>query len=118
MPVPVEVERPVPMDVDTAAILADYFRERHYNDTVIERPNLRVELSDVVTGNQLADRIVRVDYREPVIYRNALSLGADVGRCNLILSAGYRHKTWTVRGGYDFYNKAFMVGLSKDLWRW
>ena len=38
IPEPEVIVREVPTEVDTAAILADYFSEKHYLDTIIERP--------------------------------------------------------------------------------
>ena len=54
------IVREVPTEVDTAAILADYFSEKHYLDTIIERPYLKVELTDVISHNSLLDRTVVV----------------------------------------------------------
>lgn len=63
IPEPEVIVREVPTEVDTAAILADYFSEKHYLDTIIERPYLKVELTDVISRNSLLDRTVVVDYR-------------------------------------------------------
>lgn len=115
---PVVVERTVPARVDTAAILADYFNERHYRDTIVERPYLRVELTDVVGQNRLLDRRVVVNYRQPAAGDNALTLGADLGRGLCSVVAGYRRKTWEFRAGYDFTNRTPVVGVQKTLWQW
>ena len=74
------IVREVPTEVDTAAILADYFSEKHYLDTIIERPYLKVELTDVISHNSLLDRTVVVDYRQPIVCNNALVVGMDAGR--------------------------------------
>lgn len=118
IPEPEVIVREVPAEVDTAAILADYFSEKHYLDTIIERPYLRVEMTDIISRNALLDRTVVVDYRQPVVYSNALALGLDAGRYSCVLSAGYRRKSWEFRAGYDLYNKSLVLGGSKDLWRW
>lgn len=110
--------REVPTEVDTAAILADYFSEKHYLDTIIERPYLKVELTDVISHNSLLDRTVVVDYRQPIVCNNALVVGMDAGRYGCVLSAGYRRKSWEFRAGYDLYNRSLVLGVSKDLWRW
>lgn len=115
---PEVIVREVPTEVDTAAILADYFSEKHYLDTIIERPYLRVEMTDIISRNALLDRTVVVDYRQPVVYNNALALGLDAGRYSCVLSAGYRRKSWEFRAGYDLYNRSVVLGISKDLWRW
>ena len=118
IPEPEIVVKEVPAEVDTAAILADYFAEKHYLDTIIERPYLKVEMVDVVSRNSLVDRTVVVDYRQPVVHGNALALGLDTGRYSYVLSAGYRRKSWEFRAGYDLYNKSLVLGVSKDLWKW
>ena len=118
IPEPEVIVREVPAEVDTAAILADYFSEKHYLDTIIERPYLRVEMTDIISRNALLDRTVVVDYRQPVVYSNALALELDAGRYSCVLSAGYRRKSWEFRAGYDLYNKSLVLGVSKDLWRW
>ena len=98
--------------------LADYFSEKHYLDTIIERPYLKVELTDVISRNSLLDRTVVVDYRQPVVCNNALVLGMDAGRYGCVLSAGYRCKSWEFRAGYDLYNRSLVLGISKTLWQW
>ncbi len=115
---PVLVVHEVPDQVDTAAILADYFSERHYMDTIIQRPYLQVELFDIVGQNRLLDRKVIVNYQQPVVYNNSLTIGADFGRNLCTVMAGYRRKSWEFRGGYDFYNRTPVIGVSKTLWQW
>lgn len=118
IPEPEVIVREVPTEVDTAAILADYFSEKHYLDTIIERPYLKVELTDVISHNSLLDRTVVVDYQQPIVCNNALVVGMDAGRYGCVLSAGYRRKSWEFRAGYDLYNRSLVLGVSKDLWRW
>lgn len=118
IPRPEVIVREVPARVDTAAILADYYAERRYLDTIVERPYLKVELTDIVSRNALLDRTVVVDYRQPVVCLNALTLGLDAGRHSCILTAGYRRKAWEFRAGYDLFHKSAVVGISKDVWRW
>lgn len=118
IPEPEVIVREVPADVDTSAILADYYSERRYLGTIIERPYLKVELADVISCNSLLDRTVVVDYRQPVVYINALTLGMDAGRYGCVLSAGYRRKLWEFRAGYDLYNRSLVLGISKTLWQW
>ena len=118
IPEPEVIVREVPTEVDTAAILADYFSEKHYLDTIIERPYLKVELTDVISHNSLLDRTVVVVYRQPVLCNNALVVGMDAGRYGCVLSAGYRCKSWEFRAGYDLYNRSLVLGISKTLWQW
>ena len=51
----------VPVDIDTAAIIELYFTKLNYNDTIIDYPELKVSLSDVVYQNSLYDRKVYID---------------------------------------------------------
>lgn len=118
VPEPKVIVRAIPADVDTAAILADYFLEKQYLDTIIERPYLRVELTDVIARNTLLDRTVVVDYSQPVVYNNTLTLGSLQGLHNCAVLVGYRRKSWEFKVGYDLYNRSVVFGLSKDLWRW
>lgn len=118
IPDPIVITKEIPAGVDTAAILASYFAEKHYHDTIIERPYLRVELTDVISRNSLLNRTMIVDYRQPIVYNNTLILGADIGRSYYALVAGYRRKSWEFKAGYDFYNKSLVFGVSKDLWQW
>ena len=115
IPEPEVIVREVPTEVDTAA---DYFSEKHYLDTIIERPYLKVELTDVISRNSLLDRTVVVDYRQPMVCNNALVLGMDAGRYGCVLSAGYRRKSWEFKAGYDLYNRSLVLGISKTLWQW
>lgn len=46
----------IPLDVDTMAILADYFKIRIYNDTLINTADLRVIVQDSVHQNKLFGR--------------------------------------------------------------
>lgn len=118
IPEPEVIVREIPAEVDTAAILADYFSEKHYRDTIIERPYLKVEMADVISRNALLDRTIVVDYRQPVSYDNALSLGLDAGRCSRVLSVGYRRKSWELRTGYDLGNRTIVLGISKTVLQW
>lgn len=118
IPEPKVIVHEIPTEVDTAVILADYFSEKHYLDTIIERPYLRVEMTDIISRNALLDRTVVVDYRQPVVCSNALVLGMDAGRYGCVLSAGYRRKSWEFKAGYDLYNRSLVLGISKTLWQW
>ena len=78
----VEVEKPVPYavydttfvhdttylfhDVDTTAILADYFKTRIYNDTLVDDEDLFFSLYEVVWQNQIQTREFIYKNRRPV----------------------------------------------------
>lgn len=73
------IVREVPTEVDTAAILADYF-SNIIADTIIERPYLKVELTDVISRNSLLDRTVvsGTTSNRSFSPTNALALGLEV----------------------------------------
>ena len=109
----------VPVDIDTAAIIESYFTKLNYNDTIIDYPELKVSLSDVIYQNSLYDRKVYIDYTRPVPNRlNALSVGADFSCNSLPVYMSFRKNRVTYKLGYDFFSKALVGGLSYDLWQW
>lgn len=120
LPSPVQVDSiivPVPAEIDTAAILNQYFTKHIYRDTLIQTKFVKVHITDTVYMNRLLGRVVDYNLSFPV-YNQALSLGTVGGYKNLSLLAGYRHKRWEFLGGYDFYNKSLMVGAKYTLFRW
>ena len=118
IPEPIVKYREVPARIDTAAILAEFYAEKRYHDTIINKPYLKIELLDLVSQNKLLDRTIVYDYQPPKVYSNALLVGAMLGHRHQSLYLGYRRRTWEFRAGYDLYNRAFIVGVSKDLWQW
>lgn len=112
-----EIPVPVPAKVDTAAILSSYYTLRMYNDNVINTPYLKVSIVDTVFQNRLLGRTASYQFSFP--QRNhAVTLGLMSGYRHISLMGGYRYKRWEIQGGYDFYNKAPMVGVKYDLLRW
>lgn len=119
IPKPVIEYVPILVNVDTAAILAMYFSKLTYTDTIINYPELKVSLTDVISQNTLSDRLVFVDYTKPEkpTY-NAISAGMDLSAFCLPVYLSYRRKRMTYKVGYDLFNKAPLVGFSVDLWQW
>lgn len=117
IPVPKLFFHPVPADVDTAAILAAYYTEKHYRDTIV-LPYFSAVVSDVIQRNQLVERVVTVGYREPVIKRRSLVVSSMLGTHNCALLAGIRNRTWTCQIGYDMHNRSLMFGVTKEVVRW
>ena len=122
LPSPVSVKEvpvEVPADVDTAAILADYYTQRMYNDTIIQTEMLSVTLHDTVYNNMLLGRKVYYTLDIPIIDRtNEISLSADIGKRMQLISVGYQHKNITYKLGYDFYNRTPTVGVAFTLKKW
>ena len=53
----------IPADVDTAAILADYYSVREYSDTLLDNSDIYVHLSEKVSRNALFDRVLVYESR-------------------------------------------------------
>lgn len=112
-----EISVPVPVQVDTAAILASYYTQRIYSDNVINTPYVKVSIVDTVFQNRLLGRTASYQFSFP--QRNhAVTLGLTSGYRHISLMGGYRYKRWEIQGGYDFYNKAPMLGVKYDLLKW
>lgn len=112
-----QIPVPVPINVDTAAILAAYYTQRIYDDTLINVPDIYVSLRDTVYQNRLLGRATVYKVNLPV-YRHALSLGMTVGFRNISVMAGYRYKRTEYIGGYDLFNRAAFVGAKYNLFQW
>lgn len=109
----------VPVDIDTAAIIESYFTKLYYNDTIIDYPELKVSLSDVVYQNSLYDRKVYIDYTRPVPNKlKALSVGADFSCNSLPVYMSFRRNRVTYKLGYDLLNKSLVGGFSYDFLQW
>lgn len=123
IPVPypvVEVQVPVPAKVDTAAILADYYVQRMYDDTLVNTEFVTLMLCDTVYNNKLLGRTVHYSLSIPTtkMPEHEVMVTGDFGYHNQTVVAGYRYKKLQFRAGYDFYNKAPMVGIGLTLARW
>ena len=112
-----EIPVPVPVTVDTAAILASYYTQRIYSDNVINTPYIKVSIVDTVFQNRLLGRTASYQFSFPE-RNHAISLGMTAGYRHISLMGGYRYKRLEILGGYDFYNKAPLIGAKYDLWRW
>ena len=111
---------PVPADVDTAAILNDYYRQRIYNDTLINDQFVTLMLRDTVYNNKLLGRTVHYNLSIPQMKmpKHELMITGDVGYCTQVVMAAYKYKRIQLRAGYDFYNKAPMIGVGLTIARW
>lgn len=113
-----EITMPVPVEVDTSAILARYYTNRIYQDAIVNTPYLQVQLVDTVYQNRIIGRAASYTYRAPVVKPHAITLTAIAGRRNIDMLLGYRYKRWECMAGYDFYNQAPLFGAKYDLWAW
>lgn len=112
-----ELRVPVPVDVDTAAILAAHFSKRVYQDEIINTPMVKVTVVDTVYQNTLLGRTTFSDINIPV-RSHSLSIGLAVAPRHTFLAVGYRHKRWDFAGGWDFANHAVMASAKYVLFQW
>ena len=112
-----ELRVPVPVDVDTAAILAAHFSKRVYQDEIINTPMVKVTVVDTVYQNMLLGRTAYSDINIPVRDKS-LSIGLTIAPGHTFVSAGYRFKRWNFVGGWDFVNRAAMVSAKYDIFQW
>lgn len=112
-----EIEVPVPVDVDTAAILQQYFTKKVYDDPIIKTEYIEVHLTDTVYMNGLLGRTVSYSFRFPE-YKHSFSAGMMGGYRSLKLMAAYRYKRIEFIGDYDLIDKSCNVGAKYYLFRW
>lgn len=112
-----EVPVLVPVDVDTAAILAAHFTKRVYKDEVVNTPMVSITVVDTVYRNTMLGRTVYSKINIPVRHKS-LSIGVTIAPGHSFVSAGYRFKRWGFEGGWDFANNAVMVSAKYDIFQW
>lgn len=111
-----EIPVPVPAKVDTAAILAQYFTKRVYDDT-LQTKFVTMHLTDTVYQNTLLGRTASYTFTLPQRH-HSLTAGVIAGANTFALMGGYRYKRWLFSGGYDFANKASVFGVSYTFSAW
>lgn len=114
-----EIPVPVPMDVDTAAILASHYTKRIYTEDVISTPSVKITVVDTIFNNELVGRTAYSDIKFPSrTLSRALSMGLTIAPQNLFLTVGYRFNRWNIGGGWDFDNNAVVITAKYDLFQW
>ena len=122
-----EVYVPVPGRVDTVEVVRDYYMERVYHDTIKVNDYVTLMVKDTVYKNKLQsakyDLLTDFSTFSPTPIQandkhNALSLGLDAGYEHLSLRAGYEWGKMGIEGGYDFINKAPVVGVKLNVLQW
>lgn len=110
----------VPVDVDTAAILKDYYTQKIYDDTLVNNNRLNLVLRDTVYNNKLLGRTVNYTISTPVPKKenHELMISGDVGVKHQSIMLDYKLDRFHFRAGYDFYNKAPVVGAGFTLIKW
>ena len=117
-PQPVEIIHiQVPANIDTAAILQQYYTQNIYSRPIIDTELLKVNLTDTVYNNILLSSTATYTMRIPQ-YRHDISIGALAGFNTLSLLATYRYDRLGMSAGYDFINKGIVFGVNYRLFRW
>lgn len=108
-------------EIDTAAVITDYYSRKIYADT-LSRAGVTVVIHDTVYNNSLANRYVEFDVSLPIttpkMKKNTLNISFDGNPYSLNLMAGYRHNRIEYRLGYDLYNRTPTVGIGIKLAQW
>ena len=111
------IKVPVPADVDTAAIVQQYYTQNVYNRPVIDNKLLQVNIIDTVYNNVLLGSTATYTMRIPQ-YRHGVSVGVVAGYNTLSVMGTYRYDRLGVSAGYDFINRGLVFGLQYRLFRW
>lgn len=108
----------VPADVDTGAILADFFTRYFYEDTIRPKANVTFVISDTVTRNRIASR--RYSFQDTTKYvTNIYTEHINNGKNNAIgisLLAIARDTAYNLGIGFDFKikNSGFGININTD----
>lgn len=115
---------PVPEYVDTAAIIADYYSYLVYVDTIHANEYIDIKITDSVYNNKLlAHQIEVLSLPEVYVPPNAttsrsLALGLLASKNLLATKCDFQFKRHEFSAGYDFINKAPLVGYTYKFIVW
>lgn len=130
IPYPVEVIRidTVPANVDTLAILSEYFAKKRYKDTILFE-NAKVSIEELISENKIQWRNIQLDVNQKEITiernfyevpRNKVFIGASV-----LVNPALNNSSFSIDGvfipkadkmlfqaGYDLINQQIRVGAA------
>jgi hypothetical protein len=132
IPYPVQVKVPVPYEkittdtiyctaeIDTAAILKDYFTKYFYRDT-IKSNSVTAIICEEVTQNKITDRQVWIQNHRPIqiinnapLQSNSIFAGLNISEYNKKLGIGpsiiYTRKQDAFNLNYDIINSGISIG--------
>lgn len=115
---------PVPADVDTAAIISNFFTKNIYADTVQLGDYIEFVLTDTVSCNSLIshkfDVLSLPDVYIPpgAVSSRCVALGAMTGRNLLALKCDLTIRRNQYSLGYDFINRSPIIGYSYRIASW
>lgn len=114
------------MDVDTNAILNDYFTERFYLDTIVDDTATFISVSwrtknnksDSLKVNWANKRATAINYNVKLNYKEifgSLEIGANKNNGALWVGLDYRCNKTIYALSYDVFNKGVKVGIKYKL---
>ena len=126
VPLPVKTVRDVvPADVDTNAIIEEYFSHHIYRDTLRASAQGKLGgsavavISDTIAHNVIAGRTVSLTFTpNRLATTRSVDLLSTWGLGNTSVLAGYRYGRWTVYAGYNFSSRAPTAGVGYQLLNW
>lgn len=126
VPLPVKTVRDVvPADVDTNAIIEEYFSHHIYRDTLRASAPGKLGgsavavISDTIAHNVIAGRTVSLTFTpNRLATTRSVDLLSTWGLGNTSVMAGYRYGRWTVYAGYNFSSRAPTAGVGYQLLNW
>lgn len=114
------VYRDIPREIDTAAIIRDYFASVEYCDTVLQSPESSVMIRETVEQNRIAQREVRLINVSTTITRtpsNALYIGASASSAPQVFCL-WQHKDWGFGGGFTFVRNHPFLTVTRLIKNW
>lgn len=122
LPVPVSIWRepvPEPADIDTAAVLSDYYSKKVYSEQIDVDSVLKIQITDTLSRNGLLGRQINYSLHVPtvtirqkkpnltvsVIGDSRYYAGTQIGWKRVLFSAGY-----------DFKNRYPVIGVGLKIY--
>lgn len=114
------VYRDIPREIDTSAIIRDYFASVEYCDTVLQSPESSVMIRETIEQNRIAQREVRLINVSTTITRtpsNALYIGASASSAPQVFCL-WQHNKWGFGGGFTFVRNEPFITVSRQIKNW
>lgn len=114
------VYRSIPREIDTSAIIRDYFSAVEYSDTVLQTPDASVMIRETVEQNRIAQREIKLIAVNTTITRtpsNTLYVGASASSAPEIFCL-WQHKDWGFGAGYAFVRNNPFISVTRKIKSW
>lgn len=110
----------IPIPIDTAGIIADYYRLRIYND-IIADDNLEFHLWEQVGANRVLKRSTSYRILRPdkivTRYPQSVYIGAMIYDTGLAPMVTFTDQKYYLSAGFDPFNFTWFVGGGVKLWQ-